>query len=184
MASAIRLVALHELNDAQWRELLRIMSDDRVTRWLSDGAQWSTEKLLKLREYSAHDAAIATGKRDYFYWGIVIDEGALAGIIGLHPSLPAACSVSYDILVDRAPLQIMIAIDPARQGRGIARAALDVVITREFLRELGRDVQVIINERNIASIRAFERWGKIARDTWAPSFKIRRTMYRAYRVRV
>jgi RimJ/RimL family protein N-acetyltransferase len=122
-----KYVFIHELSEAEYIELYRVVSDPATAQWLGDGRPWTPEKLLAARNYSATDFARPWAARDYFYWAIVVrdvsSQSALlthvVGIVGLHPCLPQ---------VDKNALQIMFAVAPSERGKGRATKAIRAVM--------------------------------------------------------
>jgi RimJ/RimL family protein N-acetyltransferase len=133
-----RYVFIHELTDDEFERLVVITTDHDSMQWLSAGAagEWSRERMMELRDWSARDANMPTsGRRSYYFWAITID-GRVAGMVGIHPvpkgsfvqrarsERPASSRERYT----RCRGQIMFVVAREYRGQGIAaQAARDIM---------------------------------------------------------
>lgn len=154
----LRYRFIHELSEAEYVDLYRIMSNPEITKWLSDGRPWTPAKMLALREFSAKDFTRAWRSRDYFYWAILAprasaDEGSEArvvGIIGIHPALPAVGD----------GLQIMFAIKDSERGHHYAARAVRDIMALEKIRTDKRAIFATVRADNAPSLRTIEASGE------------------------
>lgn len=105
----IRLV---DIRESHFNDIRKLTSNIDVMKWVGNGKIWDARQLSNFMKYNAIEQKQSPDIRTSYYYAIEYDA-SLAGIVGIHK-------------LDYGDHQrgLTIYIDPAYQGRGIARQVI------------------------------------------------------------
>lgn len=113
-------IRLELLSAKHFSELLPIVQDPEVMRWVKDGRVWDATKLRNLIQYSEEDTLLEWTQRKYYYWAIMLNNRVI-GLIGIHAQ-------NYDRSF-RNYLFLTILVGKEWQRKGYASKAVQTAFT-------------------------------------------------------
>ena len=121
-------VKLEKIKITDYSELYEVVSNPEVAQYIGDSKPWTSEKTKKFIEYCIADDKKPDKSRDWFTYKITYD-GIFAGVIEfkalkLYKYMLKQCDkrkYSNDTM-------LTIFINPKMQGRGIASAAIKLLL--------------------------------------------------------
>lgn len=125
--SVPNIIKLEKLHTDDFDSLYEITSNPDVTKYIGDSKPWTSEKTKRFIKYCIEDDKKPDKIRDWFTYKITYN-GQLAGIIEFKASkfffhvLSAKDKVLY-----KNDVILTIYINPKFQGKGIARAGIDLL---------------------------------------------------------
>lgn len=149
----VRTLKTARLELRPWEErfeagLLRLASDERVTRFIGDGRPWSRERAAE-----KHRACLRHWEAHGFGWRAVIEDGVFSGV--------AALNRLGDLVpgIEESAIEIGWWVDPRSWGRGIATEAALALRDNAF-GDLGvRRIAARYYQENLASERVMIKLG-------------------------
>ena len=118
----ISLIPLHKISKEDEIDLVNIVSNKTVMKYIATGETWDSKYIKELIKFSRDEADISEKKRKYLHYGIILNT-KLIGYVGIRPTQ-----------LDVAPgSQIRIIIDPVYQKRGLSQGVLCKLDTNPLL---------------------------------------------------